>query len=320
MSWTKKSLVIVCLAFSLISLFPFFPSANAQETVVGYKISLKTDGSALWTMTQVQDISSIVDTWEGFQKKIVDLVDLAQNQTNREMAVDLNSLQMQITISQETQSKTIEYDFNWLNFSKNDKGLTSFGDVFTVKDFFQRLYGDGSFEAVYTPFYILNSVTSEPTGIDEIAGSIKWLRTQDLLSVEPSIILTLESPSPTSNNKANALNSIQSTLILAAVTTLLLSLTIFFLLNRQKNNRRRVPIIHHRNSFVAETEEEKILKVVRSNGGSIFQSEITDQCRFSKAKTSQLLTALEKRNVVHRYKKGRDKIVVLAEKSRGQKI
>jgi uncharacterized membrane protein len=64
-----------------------------------------------------------------------------------------------------------------------------------------------------------------------------------------------------------------------------------------------------------ETEEEKVIKVLRSNGGSAYQSIITEQCRFSKAKTSQLLSALEKKGAVQRYKKGRDKIVSLNEKA-----
>jgi uncharacterized membrane protein len=68
-----------------------------------------------------------------------------------------------------------------------------------------------------------------------------------------------------------------------------------------------------------ETEEEKVLRVLRSNGGSAYQSAITEQCRFSKAKTSQLLTALERKGAVRRYKKGRDKIVNLIEQVKGEK-
>jgi uncharacterized membrane protein len=49
------------------------------------------------------------------------------------------------------------------------------------------------------------------------------------------------------------------------------------------------------------------------------QSEITEQCRFSKAKTSQLLSDLEGRGIITRYKKGRDKIVSLKERVKGEK-
>ena len=49
------------------------------------------------------------------------------------------------------------------------------------------------------------------------------------------------------------------------------------------------------------------------------QSDITRLCRFSKAKTSQLLAALEKKGDITRYKKGRDKIVNLTKTGKGEK-
>lgn len=59
------------------------------------------------------------------------------------------------------------------------------------------------------------------------------------------------------------------------------------------------------------SEEDKVMKLLKSSGGSMRQSKITEQCRFSKAKTSQLLAVLEKKGSITRYKNGRDKIVTL---------
>jgi uncharacterized membrane protein len=67
-----------------------------------------------------------------------------------------------------------------------------------------------------------------------------------------------------------------------------------------------------------ESDEEKIIKIIRSSGGKVRQSTITEQCRFSKAKTSQLLAALEQKGIITRYKKGRDKIVTLNERVKGE--
>ena len=55
------------------------------------------------------------------------------------------------------------------------------------------------------------------------------------------------------------------------------------------------------------SEEDKVLKLLKSFGGNMRQSEITEKSRFSKAKTSQLLTALEKKGSITRYMSGRDK-------------
>ena len=62
---------------------------------------------------------------------------------------------------------------------------------------------------------------------------------------------------------------------------------------------------------VIETEEDKVLKLLKTSGGTMRQSDITERLGFSKAKTSQLLTALEGKGKLARYKKGRDKIVTL---------
>jgi uncharacterized membrane protein len=65
-----------------------------------------------------------------------------------------------------------------------------------------------------------------------------------------------------------------------------------------------------------ETEEDKVLKLLKTASGTMRQSDITERLGFSKAKTSQLLTALENRRILARYKKGRDKIVTLIEPGR----
>jgi uncharacterized membrane protein len=67
-----------------------------------------------------------------------------------------------------------------------------------------------------------------------------------------------------------------------------------------------------------ESDQERIVQLLGSSGGSLHQSAITDQCGFSKSKTSQLLAVLERNGIVRRYKKGRDKIVVLLEKDKSE--
>jgi len=67
-----------------------------------------------------------------------------------------------------------------------------------------------------------------------------------------------------------------------------------------------------------ESEEDKVLRFLRSNAGGVYQTAITEQCRFSKAKTSQLLSALERDGKVRRVKKGRDKIVNIIEQPKAK--
>ena len=84
-----------------------------------------------------------------------------------------------------------------------------------------------------------------------------------------------------------------------------------FYIFRRRRTAKPAPVAIAAEPVEFETEEGKILKLLKSSGGSMRQSAIVEQCKFSKAKTSQLLAVLEKNGSITRYKKGRDKIVNL---------
>jgi uncharacterized membrane protein len=282
-------------------------SGRAQaQTYTQYKVQLGSDGSAAWTITQVSGINGTVDTWAGFQEKITALVNEAASQTDRPMAIDNNSLQMS-TVFTSSYSKTTEYTFTWLNFSIKENGRLVAGDVFGVPGFFDKLYGDGELQINYPANYTLESVTPTPDQKDASTQTLEWLGTQFFVTEKPSIVLIASANSEQQPSYV-LIASVAAVAVIAAVVASWL----FFTNRRQKGTVKAILTL-------PETEEEKVLRVLRSNGGSAYQSAITEQCRFSKAKTSQLLTALERKGIVRRYKKGRDKIVNLIEQAKGEK-
>jgi uncharacterized membrane protein len=276
------------------------------QNYIQYKIQVNSDDSASCTVTQVSDINASVDTWSGFQQRVATLLDAANNATHREMAFDPNSLQVEITINQ---SKTTEYTFVWQNFSTTENGNIVFGDVFRVTDFFSQLYGDGVLQVTYPLNYTIKSVAPPPNQQDDAQRMLEWFRTQDFINGKPNVTLTSKSPNENSINFP--LGAIAAIILATAIGS---SLAVFFAIRRRKRRETEItklPTFKDMPGF--ESEEEKVLKVVRSSGGSLNQSIIAEQCKFSKAKTSQLLSALEQKGVVTRYKKGRDKIVILAQ-------
>ena len=92
------------------------------------------------------------------------------------------------------------------------------------------------------------------------------------------------------------------------------SIASFFVFRKRKSNTKAATTASVTATSLVETDEDKIIKIIKSSGGTVHQSAITEQTRFSKAKTSQLLTALEQKGVVTRHKRGRDKIVTLNNK------
>jgi uncharacterized membrane protein len=282
--------------------------AHCQD-YIKYQIDVNSDNSATWTITQVSDVNAAIDTWEGFQQKILNTVDAAINATNREMTIEPESIQMETVISWETQAKTTEYRFKWLNFSTTENGELSFGDVFQTPEFFSQLYGDGALQISYPLNYTVISVSPTPNNQDDDLHALEWYRTQDFITGKPSITLNLKGQS---GNK----DSWPQSILIAAVSAIAVAASLIgiYVVRRNKQKAKDVPTAAMlARTALTESAEEKILKVIQSSGGSLNQTAIAEQCRFSKAKTSQLLTELERKGVIKRFKKGRDKIVMLTE-------
>ncbi len=89
----KCSRLAVCLAIGamLLLLFPVY-RVNAQN-YVQYSVDVKSDGSAIWKITDFSDINASVDTWEGFQNKVFNLLDAASTQTHRDMTARFSANQ-----------------------------------------------------------------------------------------------------------------------------------------------------------------------------------------------------------------------------------
>jgi uncharacterized membrane protein len=56
-------------------------------------------------------------------------------------------------------------------------------------------------------------------------------------------------------------------------------------------------------------DRERILALLKNGGGQALQSRITEQLKFSKAKTSRILADMEDKGIIKRYKRGREKVV-----------
>jgi uncharacterized membrane protein len=298
----------VCYAISimLLLLLPFF-SANGQN-YAAYSVQINSDGSALWKITNFSDINASVDTFSDFRNKVSNLVDSAASITQRPMTVDENSLQINTTVS--SQSKTTEYSFLWQNFSVIQGNEIVFGDVFQVNGFFTQLYGDDALQTSYPSTFSVKSVTPTPYQRDDSDKTLDWARTQDLVNGKTEIVLT----SASLNNNFNQLYIIIVAILAVGAA---LSFLGYYMFKRRKALLKTAMVAPAEGAEL-ETEEGKILKLLKSSGGSMRQSSIVEQCRFSKAKTSQLLSVLEKKGNITRYKKGRDKIVNLTERGKSE--
>jgi uncharacterized membrane protein len=316
----KSRVIASALVLCLIVLVTSICGAQSQANVVQYSIVVNSDGSASWTITEVTSINSTTDTWNGFIQRALSVVAAVAVQTGREMAVDNGSFEMTTTNFQDSQSKTTDYLFTWLNFSILQGASLAFGDVFRVNNFFDQLYGDGTMQVAYPPTYVVQSVSPSPNQRSDSQHVLEWLGTQFFVDGNPYITLTLYSSPISDQTKGNTDWQLYVLIAVSVAAAFSVFLAGFYVVRRHKRKTSDLAeALALANASVLETEEQKVLKVIRSRGGSMFQSAITEICSFSKAKTSQLLSALERKGVVRRYKKGRDKIVTLVEQGKGEK-
>jgi uncharacterized membrane protein len=307
----KKAPSLLIFAVSIAVLLLPIHQAFCQN-YVEYNVQINSDGSAAWRIIQVLDINAPVDSWTEFQQKTLSLVYSAVSVSHREMTLDFDSLQIDTSISAE--SKTTEYLFTWQNFSIVQGQLITFGDVFLVDDFFGKLYGDASLSITYPSTFAVKSVSPAPSERDNQTQMLGWYRTQDFVSGNPKIVLTSGNPAENGISGEWLLYTALGTISAAAAAVI----AGFVFLRRRRANAKAAAVTITPAVSAVETDEEKVIKIIKSSGGTVRQSAITEQTRFSKAKTSQLLAALEQRGVVRRVKKGRDKIVSLNnEKQRG---
>jgi uncharacterized membrane protein len=300
------------IAFIVIAIALLLPAqALAVSDHIEYNISVSEDGSAFWTIIHVTDIDSPVDGWEEFEQKLISTINTAKDSTARDMALDFASLEMSTQIHWETSSKTIVYIFRWQNFSIVDDGQIIFGDVFS-DGFFSFLYGDGELYVTYPTEYILSSVSSGPSQLDDTTQTLHWYRTQDFLAGTQNILLKERNVS--SNDVFNLFNV--AVLGLGGLSIAAIGFFIFTQRRRQKKELSKLDGFPTRQEV--ESDQEKILRLLKSSGGNLKQSEVCDKLRFSRAKTSLLLAEMERNCLVRRCKKGKNKIVFRMESREGR--
>jgi len=300
---------VLAVLFSTLFLL-IAPVAFCEGDQAEYRIEIRDDGSATWIVVQTgMNINASLSTLEELQNKVALLVETARNETNRNMTADIDSVKSAFS----GLNVIVEYKFFWENFAKIENDKIMISDVFQVKDFFLRLYGDGEIYLTYPSQYVVETASPLPYERDDSIRMLKWLKTADFTERLPIIVLKKETVSKDFLWLIQQNSVVIASLILVTIGVF----TSFYALKHRKrnvNNTAETPLFA--DDLHIESDEEIIIKLLKSSGGKMYQSRVAGQCKFSKAKTSQLLSALENRGAVSRLKKGRDKIVFLVKENK----
>jgi uncharacterized membrane protein len=304
----------ICILILVAAMIIFLATtANGySKNQAEYTLEISDSGSAGWIIRQTVTINDTYDDLNQFQDRVKSLVETATNETSRNMFAEAISISSIISGSY----VSVEYAFRWDNFSKIEDGNILIGDVFEVHDLFPRLYGDGAVQITYPSEYRVNRILPSPSHHNDSAQLLEWLGTAEFDSGNVDIAFKREAGTP------GLLEGLDLKIVLVggAATILAASAASILVFRRRRTKginpaKTLLPPV----SLGLETDEEKVVKMLKSVGSSAYQSAMTDHFRFSRSKTSQLLSVMEKKGMIERHRKGRDNIVTLVKKEEAEK-
>lgn len=283
-----------------------------SKNQVEYALEISDNGSTVWMIRQTVTVNDTYDDLNQFQNRVELLVDTARNETSRNMfaeAISLSSIMSGSYIS-------VEYVFRWDSFSKIEDGNILIGDVFEVHDLFPRLYGDGAVQITYPSEYRINRILPSPSRRDDSTRLLEWLGTAEFDNGNVDVAFKREAGTP------GLLEAVGQNIVLIVGAAMILagsaaSILVFRRRKTREINPFETPLPP--TSSGLESDEEKAVKMLKSVGGSAYQSAVTDHFRFSRSKTSQLLAVMEKNGIIKKHRKGRDNIVALVQKGETEK-
>jgi hypothetical protein len=303
-----KSIVLKVLASAVALLFfaSWSRPAYGQYTIE-YGIHLQSDRSAIWLIKQGGlNIQISTSTLVDFQANVNSLIDSVRNHTGRDMVAE----NFRITADVAGSYTMVQYGFRWENFSESGRPRIVLSDVFQCEGFFGRLFGDGRVILSYPARYVVESVTPTPYQQNESLKTIEWLGTIDLTQGEYRLELREES---TTDGLEGLLRD--NTLFIISIVAVAAGFSVLYLVKRGKDKAKNHTTPEGAGVLEVVNGEDQIIRLLQASNGRALQSSIVKTLNFSKAKTSQLLASLETKGKIKRIKRGREKIVILNDRT-----
>jgi uncharacterized membrane protein len=296
----KRILYLVVFFLLCVSIAGAAPE-NYKTT---YTINVKEDGTAIWNveyrtlLSTKEDFSSFENYTqalqsvylEEFKTLMVRSTSIAAAATSRRMIAGDFTGDAAVQSSPTGTYGVVHYSFQWTNFARKDTNI-NIGDAFVGGLYLSK---DNTLIIQYPSDYSVEQVTPQP---DQIRDGLIWYGLRSFGAGEPRIVLTRQSFPYT-------LPAIL--LVLIAV----IGVSIYILrIRRNKENSREIPV------NVTEADmmdlEDRIVKLLKESGGSLYQSEIGRRLDLPKSTVSSALNGLQDKNTIQKIKKGRENMIRL---------
>ena len=302
-------LVISILVLSL-ALTGLPAAAALPDYSVAYTVTVADDGSALWRVeyrtlllsgTDVTDFEAYtIDLQNVYLPQFRELMERSAAQaavmTGRHMTITGVTGDAVIQESPTGRYGVVVYTARW-------NGFTPPGTTMTIGDAFAGglyLENDNTLIIRYPATYTVTRVTPEP---DDSRSGLVWYGQRSFGAGEPRVVL---------EQQAFPLFAAAAGLVLIIVIA---GAAVMFL-RRRRHNHETIPDEPPAPESLTETEilniEDRIVQLLRSHDGEMFQSEIVRMTGLPRSSVSTVLNNLHSRGVIVKVKKGRENLIRIA--------
>ena len=284
--------------------------ATAQENgyKITYTININEDGSAVWIveyrtlLTTKEDFSSFENYTQQLQSvHSTEFKELMQKSASEAaVATSRNMIAKDFSGDAAIQSTptgtygVVHYSFTWTNFAKTGPTV-SIGDVFVGGLYLSK---DNTLIIQYPPGYTVEQVSPQP---DQSREGMMWYGLRSFGAGEPRIVLSKPSfPLLTA--------------VLAVIVIFIVGAGAYIYLHKIRAEKE---IPEDVAGNITENDmmdlEDRIVKLLKESGGSLYQSEIGRKLELPKSTVSSALNELYNKNIIQKIKKGRENLIRLAE-------
>ncbi len=316
---SKISLIVLILILLYLYTVSAAPDNGYKIT---YTINVKDDGTAIWYVeyrTQLvtkEDFDAFENYTEQlkpvylneFRELMQKSVSAASNATKRKMIAGGFTGKASIETAPTGNYGVVSYSFTWTDFAKLDSNKNLIvGDVFVGGLYLSK---DNSLIIQYPQGYTPEQVTPQP---DMVRDGMIWYGLRSFNAGEPNIVLLRP--------------SISWMLYPLAVIILVVGAAIIFKIRRNKVQvsgaqsgegiETATETLHEDVADMANLPdmmdlEDRIVALLKENGGSLYQSDIVKKLDLPKSTVSSALNGLHTKNTIQKIKKGRENLIRLA--------
>jgi uncharacterized membrane protein len=300
---------IVALTVILLIIIPVIAGAASvpPDSSITYTITLKEDGTANWHVEYRTLLASDEDVrvFDSYTKN-VSFIYLPQfrdlMQRSAAQAAAATSRPMEITdfagdaVIQTTPTGrygVVYYSFSWKNFAKTGTDL-AIGDAFAGGLYLAK---DNTLVIRYPSGYLISDAEPAP---DQVRDGLIWYGQRSFGAGEPR--LAIEKP-----------GFPWLPVLLGGVLVLIVIAGLYGIISKRRRSEPDEPEVAAVPLSEAElfSVEERIIQLLKTNGGEQYQSEIVKNLGLPKSTVSASLNDLRKRGIIQKVKKGRENLIRL---------